>query len=94
VFFNKDRKKEIVMVNVISVEDMVKINMGVGRGGVSKYPWDTIPVDGGFSVPLSDMKKTDNRPSPPTRLVQSGVKFISRKTSVDGVPSIVLQRIA
>ena len=94
MFFDVYLKKDIVMVNVIGVEDMAKIDMGVGRGGVSKYPWDTTPVNGGFSVPLSDMKKTDNRPSPPLRLQKLGVKFISRKRPVDGVPSIVLKRVA
>ncbi len=84
----------MINVNVISAEDMSKIDMRIGRGGVSKYPWDTTPVNGGFSIPLSDMKKTDNRPAPPLWLVQTGVKFISRKTSVNGVPSIVLKRIS
>ena len=82
------------MVNVISVEKMSTINMGVGKGGASKYPWDTISIGGGFSLPLSSLKKTDYRPTVPLRLMKEGVKFISRKTDVDGVPSIVLKRVA
>ena len=88
-------KKDIVMVNVISVEEMLNIDMADGASGAkSKYPWDDISVGGGFSIPLSDMKKTDNRPGVPLRLLKLGVKFISRKRPVDGVPSIVLQRVA
>ena len=88
-------KKDIVMVNVISVEEMLNIDMAPGASGAkSKYPWDAISVGGGFSIPLSDMKKTDNRPGVPLRLLKLGVKFISRKRPVDGVPSIVLQRVA
>ena len=88
-------KKDIVMVNVISVEEMLNIDMAAGASGAkSKYPWDAISVGGGFSIPLSDMKKTDNRPGVPLRLLKLGVKFISRKRPVDGVPSIVLQRVA
>ena len=82
------------MVNVISIEVMATLDMEVGAGGASKYPWYSIPVGGGFSVPLCDLKKTDYRPTPPVRLKESGVKFISRKTPVDGVPSIVLKRVA
>ena len=95
MFFDIKLKKEIVMVNVISVEEMSKIDMSSKAGGVkTKYPWDTTSVGGGFSIPLSDMKKTNNRPGVPLRLLKVGVKYISRKLPVNGVPSIVLQRVA
>ena len=78
----------------LTIEDFDGINMSAGGGGSSKYPWDETAVGEGFSIPLAKLRKTDYRPTPPTRLVNEGMKFISRKTSVDGVDSIDLQRVA
>ena len=78
----------------LTIKDFDGINMSAGGGGSSKYPWDETAVGEGFSIPLAKLRKTDYRPTPPTRLVKEGRKFISRKTSVDGVDSIVLQRVA
>ena len=74
--------------------DFDNIDMSGGSGGMSKYPWDTMKVGQGFSLALSDLKKTDYRPTVPLRLKREGVKFISRKTEVDGEKSIVLKRVA
>ena len=82
------------MVKVLSATDFNNIDMEEGKGGPSKYPWYTLEVGQGFSRPLSDMTKTNNRPSCPPSLVKRGWKFISRKTLVDGVKSIVLRRVA
>ena len=78
----------------LTIEDFDGINMSAGGGGSSKYPWDETRVGEGFYVPLSKLRKTDYRPTPPVRLLKAGMKFITRKTSVNGVDSIVLQRVA
>jgi len=82
------------MVIVLDVNDFAKIDMSEGKGGSVKYPWWTTEVDLGFAEPLSDMKKTDKRPSCPPSLTKQGWKFITRKKPVDGVMCIVVQRIA
>ena len=78
----------------LTIKDFDGINMSAGGGGSSKYPWDETAVGEGFSIPLAKLRKTDYRPTPPVRLLKAGMKFITRKTSVNGVDSIVLQRVA
>ena len=94
MFLDITIKKDFIMITVLSVEDFNNIAMGGSKGGMSKYPWYTLDVGQGFSVPLSDLRKTDYRPNCPPSLAKTGVKFISRKAAVDGVKSIVLQRVA
>ena len=54
-----------IMVKKINKDVMATLDMEVGAGGVSKYPWDDISVDEGFYIPLSDLKRTDYRPTVP-----------------------------
>mgnify|MGYP006915985374 FL=1 len=93
MFLDITIEKDFIMVTVLSEEDFKNIDMSEGKGGLSKYPWYTTEVDQGFYVPLSDMKKTDNRPTCPSSLTKEGWKFITRKTLVGGVKSIAVQRI-
>ena len=62
-------------VKVLLELDFENIDMSGGSGGALKYPWDTSKVGQGFSLALSDLKKTDYRPTLPLRLKKRGVKF-------------------
>ena len=61
------------------------------KGGVAKYPWNSMKVGQHFFVPRTDYKNENYRPKPNAAL---NMKIATRKRCENGITGIKIWRIA